>query len=268
MVHPHLLSPQKGRLAGDDNANMMLAVAPGCTSAASHMSSFTATSMEQDNETDWDSESDKPPQQEYHLAGMSDYEDWVEDNVDMEDHPSCADEPPTVSDKHTEGASGIVEVLTIATHPPDPTHFSTLESSPHTEDSEDANRPVSQGNVTNETPSGDIIVEEEYYEQQEEEELDYEDDASVEECEQDVKDVKESETAAVTEEKEPTIWKRLGDPVDERASTDTNTGEAVSLMESVLGILSPEGGHRDSKGYRPPHSRCSDHQHTVLSDDS
>ena len=45
------------------------------------------------------------------------------------------------------------------------------------------------------------------------------------------------------EEKQPTIWRWLGDPVDERASTDTKTGEAASLMESVLGIQSPDGGH-------------------------
>ena len=68
------------------------------------------------------------------------------------------------------------------------------------------------------------------------------------------------------EVKDPTIWKWLGDPVDEQASTDTDTGEAMSLMESVLGIQSPEGGNRSSEGCCLPCSQCSDQQHTVLSD--
>ena len=41
------------------------------------MSNF-ATSMEQDKETNWDSESEKPTQT-FCLAGMSHYEDWAED---------------------------------------------------------------------------------------------------------------------------------------------------------------------------------------------
>ena len=39
---------------------MTPAAAPGCTGVAAHMSSFATTSMEHDNETNWDSESNKP----------------------------------------------------------------------------------------------------------------------------------------------------------------------------------------------------------------
>ena len=118
MVPPRIPSPQKRQPAEDDDDNMMLAAAPGCTSATAHMSSFTTTSMEQDDETDWDLDSDRPLWQGYHLAGMSD-EDWAENNIDMGDYQAHANEPPTISDKHIEGAS--IEVPTIATHPPDPT---------------------------------------------------------------------------------------------------------------------------------------------------
>ena len=124
MVPPHIPSPQKGQLAEDDDDSMMPAAAPGCTGTTARMSSFTTTSMEWDDETNWDSESNKPPWWGYRPVGMSD-EDWAEDNIDMGNYLACADKPPTVSDKHIEGASGIVEVTTIATHPPDPMHLST-----------------------------------------------------------------------------------------------------------------------------------------------
>ena len=210
-------------------------------------------------------------------------EDWAEDNVDMGDYLAHADEPPTVSDKRIEGASSIAEVPTIATHPPDPMHLSTPEGSPHTGDDEDADKSASEEGAADdnpeaeeEVPSADVIIEEEYFEQQEEEELDYEDNAPIKECEQVVKveeceqvvEVDKGENTTVTEVKEPTIWKQLGDPINKRASTDTNTGKAMSLMESFLGIQSPKGGHRSSEGHSLPHSRHSDQQHTILSDDS
>ena len=133
-------------MAGDDDDSMMPVTAPGCTNAAARMCNFATTSMEQDDKTNWDSESDKPEQQNYCPARMSDYEDWGMDNViDMGDHPSRADEPPTVRDKRIEGASSIVKVPTIVTHPPDPTHVSTSEGSPSTEDEEDADRLASEG---------------------------------------------------------------------------------------------------------------------------
>ena len=94
------------------------------------------------------------------------------------------------------------------------------EGSPHTEEDKDADRPASEGGDANdnseeeeeEPPTGDIVIKEEYYEEQEEE-LDYEDDAPNEECEQ-VVEVNESEQAANMEEKQPTIWSWLGDPIE------------------------------------------------------
>ena len=192
------------------------------------------------------------------------------DNIDMGDYLAHADEPPTISDKHIEGASSIVEVPTIATHLPDPTHLSTPEESPCTGEDDNTDKPISKEGATTddleaeeEMPTADIVIKEEYFEQQEEEELDYEDDAPVKECEQvieeceqvveegeQVVEVNEDEETTVMEVKEPTVWKRLSDPIDEWASTDTNIGEAASLMESVLGIQSPKGGHRSSEGSR------------------
>ena len=96
MAPPCNPSPQKRWSANDDDNNMMLAAAPGCTSAATCMSSFANSSMEQDDETDWDSESDKPPWRGYCLVGMSN-EDWAKDNIDMGDYPAHADEPLTIS---------------------------------------------------------------------------------------------------------------------------------------------------------------------------
>ena len=52
-------SPQKGQLLEADNDDMMPATTPGCSAMALHMRNFAATSMEQDYETDWDSESDQ-----------------------------------------------------------------------------------------------------------------------------------------------------------------------------------------------------------------
>ena len=87
---------------------------------------FAATSMEQENETNWDSESD-------HLlsgfrpAGLSDQEEWGDhDRVDMGDYPAVANEPPDVKHSHIEGANGRAEVPTSNTHPPDPTHSTSL----------------------------------------------------------------------------------------------------------------------------------------------
>ena len=170
MASSHNPSPQKRWPVDDDDDKMMPAAAPGCTSAAACMSSFATTSMERDDETDWDSESDRPLWWGYRLAGMSD-KDWAEDNIDMGDYPACADEPPTISDKHIEGiegASGIVEVPMIATHLPDPMDLNTLEESPHTGDDDDADKPVSDKGAADdnleaeeETPMADVIIEEE-----------------------------------------------------------------------------------------------------------
>ena len=206
---------------------------------------------------------------------MSDYKDWAEDNINVRDHLACANKPPTVRDKCIEEASGIAEAPASATHTPDPTHLNMPEDSSHTEDDKDVDKPASEGGNTDdnvggereESPAGDVIIEEEYCEQEEEEELDYEDNAPNEEQEQDV-EVNKSEQATNTEEIWPAIWGWLGDPINERASTDTENCEVANLMESVLGIQSPEGGCQTSEGYAALHSHRSDCQHRVLSDDN
>ena len=64
------------------------------------------------------------------------------------------------------------------------------------------------------------------------------------------------------------IWGWLGEPLDERTSTDTETGEMANLMESVLGIQRPEGQCQTNEENVTQCSCISDCQHTVLSDDS
>ena len=53
----------------DDNNIPTPAAAPGCTAAATHVKNFMTTSMEQESESDWDSEPDKPTPN-FHPVGM------------------------------------------------------------------------------------------------------------------------------------------------------------------------------------------------------
>ena len=62
------------------------------------------------------------------------------------------------------------------------------------------------------------------------------------------------------------VWKWLGEPVDDCTSTDTKDGEMATLMENVLGILSPKGNCENNG--RTTRSFHSDQQHIILSDDS
>ena len=136
MAPPCTSSPGNGQPTGAGNDIPMPAAAQGCTITATRMSHFATSSMEQDNETNWDSESNKP-MQTFRPAGMSNYEDWAEDNLDMGDYPACADKPPTVRYSHIEGASRMAEAPATTTHPPNPMHLSMPESSPHTKDDVD-----------------------------------------------------------------------------------------------------------------------------------
>lgn len=195
-------------------------------------------------------------------VGMSNYEDWADDDLNMGDHPACADKPPTIGYSHIKGSSSMAKAPATTTHPPNSTHLSMPESSPHTEDDVDVEGLThEEGDADG---ANDIIAakqaygnpEEEEIEQDEQEgELDYKDDAPTDKHEQaadsEVKQaaiwerlgepVNKSEQATHTEEKQAVIWGWLVEPVDERASTDTETGEMVNLMESVLGIQSTEG---------------------------
>ena len=61
------------------------------------------------------------------------------------------------------------------------------------------------------------------------------------------------------------VWGRLGMPLSEKDTTDTETGETTTLLGSNT-IQSPEGGQGDEE--EPPRwSHRSDKQSTVLSDE-
>ena len=190
-------------------------------------------------------------------AGMSNQEDWDDkDQIDMGDQLAVADKPPTIKYGRIEGAIGKADVPTISMHPPNPTHSSTPDSSP-VADEEMGTVDPDQDSDRKEAKRIDIIMEEEYYEQEDDAEadLDYEDDVLVEEPTQ----VDEYQG------KHPGVWRRLGDPVEDRMSTDTETGEMASLMQNVLGIQGPEGSCEEDAKH--PSSRHSEHQHTAFSND-
>ena len=96
----------------------------------------------------------------------------------MGDFPAVANKSPTIKHSHIEGANGRAEVPTSNTHPPDPTHSSTPNSSPVAD--EDMSAPDPDHDVDTKegekTEQVDVVVEEEY-----EEELDYEDDRPTDE---------------------------------------------------------------------------------------
>ena len=113
-------SPEK-----DNDDDMTPAATPGSSAATLCMRNFAAVSMEQ-NETDWDSESDH-----FRPAGLSDQEGYDDDDhVDMGDFPAVANKPPTIEHGRMEGDNGSAKTPTSNTHPPDPMHSSTPDSSP------------------------------------------------------------------------------------------------------------------------------------------
>ena len=126
-----------------------------------------------------------------------------------------------------------------------------------------------------------VVVEETYYEQNEE--LDYDDDAPTEEVtparleghelDDDANADDEEEDAPINAEsvrpckgKDAPVWGRLGTPVGDRSTTDTETGETAELMQSVL-LGSPQGDPIEEES-NPRRSRRSDRESTVLSDSS
>ena len=116
----------------------------------------------------------------------------------MGDHSPVANEPPAIEYSCIEGADSGARVPTTNIHPPDPTHTSTLDSSPVAD--EDMGAPDPDHDVDTreeeETERVDVIIEEEYFEQ--EEELDYEDNVPMEE-----QPINVSEYKA----KRPGVWK-------------------------------------------------------------
>ena len=129
----------------------------------------------------------------------------------------------------------------------------------------------------------DVVVEEIYYEWGEEE-LDYNDDAAVEEDmptqDEGSRPVNEDEDVNTDDEEEddPTVnesvhpkkgkdapvWGRLGTPVGDRSMTDTETGKTAELMESV--VLGSPDGDPTNEGSQPRRRSRSDRESTVLSD--
>ena len=209
----------------NDNDDMIPAAAPGNSPATLCMRNFAATPMEQENETNWDSESDQ-----FQPSGVSDQEEWGDDyRLDMGDFPSVADKPPNIEHGQMEGADGIAKVPTSDTHPPDPTHSSMPDSSPVADEDMGVPDPDCDENMREgeEPTQVDVVVKEEY-----KEELDYEDDEPTDEQPTDV-----SPYIA----KCPGIWNQMGVPVDRHANTDTETGETTAMMENILGIWGPKG---------------------------
>ena len=127
-----------------------------------------------------------------------------------------------------------------------------------------------------------VVVEETYYEHGEEE-LDYDDDTPVEEdapaqlddqeLDEDVNvDDEEEDDHAIAgsicpqKGKDALVWGRLGTPVSDRSTTDTETGKTAELMQSVL-LGSPQGDPIEEEN-NPRRNRRSDRESTVLSDSS
>ena len=171
MVPPSAINSHKERPLekNNDDDDMTPAAASGSSAATLCMRNFAATSMEQENKTDWDSESDH-----FRPAGLSDQEGWDDDNhVDMGDFPAVANEPPTIKHSCMEWADSSAEAPTSNTHPPDPAHSSTPDSSPVANKDmavpdPDCDEDTKEGEKTEQD---DVVIEEEY-----KEELDHEDD--------------------------------------------------------------------------------------------
>ena len=98
---PSVDNPCQEQLLENDNEDKMIPAATlGCSAMAVHMRKFAATSMEQENETDWDSEYDHPPPK-LQPAGMSDQEEWGDDDqINLGDHLAVAHESPVIEYDH------------------------------------------------------------------------------------------------------------------------------------------------------------------------
>ena len=300
-------SPQKGVCGKGNGSSTQLppfdtpAPVPGGPAAMMRMdnrvTSFTET--QEGSATEWESE----PEEAAALitgmrpAGMSD-EDWEEEDLDLGYHPTSevADEPPAMADEEIEGARSVP--------PPDDRLQGDADMRAETTDGITRHLPADEiitaeshyGNPEEEDETGiaddddtksndyDIVVEETYYEQGEEE-LDYNDDAPMEEDlpaqdggsrpgneDEDVNaDDEEEDDHVATESihpkkgKDAPVWGRLGTPVGDRSTTDTETGETAELMKSVL-IGSPDADTTKEES-EPRRSRQSDRESTILSDD-
>ena len=274
-------SSRKGAFGkgGDSSAQIapfvMPAPAPGGTTAMKRMdhrvASFAKT--QEGSATEWESETEEvvAPITGMRPEGMSD-ENWDKGDLDLGYHPTSeiVNEPPEMGDEQIEGARG---ALPPEDHPQEHTDMRTETAN------KAAQYPLADEIMTAESQYGnpgaedethddevdndegndyDVVVEETYYEQGEE--LDYDDDALVEEDmaaqqsdqepgdsdkDGNADDEKEDdhtdlESIRPKKGKDAPVWGRLGTPVGDRSTTDTETGETAELMKSVL-LGSPDG---------------------------
>ena len=260
------------------------------------VTSFAET--QEGSATEWESEMEEAvaPITGMRPAGISD-EDWEEGDLDLGYHPTSevADVPPVMEDEEIEGAQSALPpdgrlqedadmraetTDGITRHPPTDeiiaaeSHYGNPEAEDETFAAEDDDTEDNDYNV---------VVEETYYERGEEE-LDYDDDAPVEEDmpaqddgsrpgneDEDVNTNDEGEDDHVATEsvrpkkgKDAPVWGRLGTPISDRSTTDTKTGETAKLMESVM-IGSPDG-YPTNEESKPRRRSRSDRESTVLSD--
>ena len=258
------------------------------------VASFAET--QEGSATEWESEAEEVAARTItgmRPAGMSD-ENWDEEDLDLGYHPTSeiADEPPEMGDEQIEGARGAP--------PLDENPQEGIDMSTETAD-EAARYPLADEIMAAESQYGDpgakdktpdaeandmddnnynAVIEETYYERGKEE-LDYDDDAPVEEdapapiddqeLDKDVNDDEEEDDHATAgsvrplKGKDAPVWGRLDTPIGDRSTTDTETGETAELMKSVL-LGSLEGDPIEES--EPRRSRRSDRESTVLSDGS
>ena len=292
LYSPSLMAPparsegsRRGVFGKSDDSSAQLAPfvtpapAPGGTAAMKIMYNRVATFAETQvgSATEWESEVDKvvAPITGMTPTGMSN-ENWDEEDLDLGYHPTSeiADEPPEVDDEQIEGAHG---VSPLEVHPQEGTdvHTQTADEAalyPPADDIMVAESQYGNPEVEDDIPDveaddeGDndyniVVKEEEAPAQIDDQELD--EDVNVNDREGD--DHTTAKSVCPQKGKDAPVWRRLGTPVGNRSTTDTETGEAAKLMKSVL-LGSPEG---DPDGEnRPRRSRQSDRESTVLSDGS
>ena len=234
------------------------------------VASFTET--QEGGATDWELETEwaAVPVMGMQPAGMSD-EEWGEEDLDMGYHPTsiAADMPPVVEEERIEGAqsalppddhlqenTGMRAETTVGTTWHQPTDeilvAELLYGNPEVEYKMNVAKDDDQKDNDH-----DVIVEQTYYERGEEE-LDYDDDPPVEEDmavrDNDGDPGKEDESGNTDDEgeddlaedhaaaesvrpkkgKDAPVWGRLGTPVGEKNTTDTETGKTAEMMKSVL----------------------------------
>ena len=274
---------------------------PGGAAAMMRMDNRVTTFAEtqEGSAKEWESETETTaPITGMRPVGMSD-EDWKKGDLDLGYHPTSevADVPPVMDDREIEGAQSALppdsclqedadmhtKMTEGITQYPPADEIIKAESCYGNPEADDETFATDDDDDGAEGNDYDVVIEETYYKRGEEE-LDYHDDAAVGEDmpaqdegsrpvdeDEDVNaDDEEEDDPAVNESVRPKKGKdapvcgRLGTPVGDRSTTDTETGETAELMESVV-LGSPDGDPTNEES--PPRRRSwSDRESTVLSD--